>query len=69
VRVELKYGFLECLAELDSLEKLKLATEHMFESVAAIVNIDYLPAQTRQLRKSISLKKDTLTRDILNLQK
>ena len=69
MRVELKYGFLECLAELDSLEKLKLATEHMFESVAAIVNIDYLPAQTRQLRKSISLKKDTLTRDILNLQK
>ena len=69
MRVELKYGFLECLAELDSLEKLKLATEHMFESVAAIVNIDYLPAQTQQLRKSISLKKDTLTRDILNLQK
>ena len=47
MRVELEHGFLECLAELDSFEKIKLATEHMFESVAAIVNIDYLPTQKR----------------------
>ena len=69
MRAELKYGFLECLAELDSIEKVRLATEHMFESIAAIVNINYLPAQTRQVRESITLKRDILSHDISNMQK